>query len=141
MWRLADGAVDRNSPYSYLMLCEHFADTCAIGTIDGAPVGFVTGFRLPADAETVFVWQIVTMPESRGSGVATALLDHLVDRPTVPRTRFIEATVTPDNAASMKLFRGFAHRRSAACDEALQFAASDFPVAHEPEHRLRIGPF
>jgi diaminobutyrate acetyltransferase len=141
MWRLADGAVDRNSPYSYLMMCEHFADTCAVGTIDGTPIAFVTGFRLPADPETVFVWQIVTSSEARGTGVATGLLDHLADSPTVPRTRHIEATVTPGNAASLQLFRGFARRRGTACEESLLFAADDFPIAHDAEHRLRIGPF
>ena len=55
MWRLADGAVDRNSPYSYLMLCEYFADTCAVATIDEHVVGFATGFRLPHDADTLFL--------------------------------------------------------------------------------------
>jgi diaminobutyrate acetyltransferase len=141
MWHLADGAVDRNSPYSYLMLCEHFADTCAVGTIGDTAVGFVTGFRLPDDPETVFVWQIVTSGEARGTGVAARLLDHVADRPTVPRTRHLEATVTPGNTASMRLFHSFARRRGAACDESVLFSADDFPVAHEPEHRLRIGPF
>jgi diaminobutyrate acetyltransferase len=141
MCELADGAVDRNSPYSYLMLCEYFAATCALATYDRAPVAFATGFRLPDDAETLFIWQIVTDRSLRGTGVGGRVLDHLVDRPGVPRLRFLEATVTPDNDASMRLFRGFAQRRGAACTESSLFAAHDFPVAHQPEQRLRIGPF
>jgi L-2,4-diaminobutyric acid acetyltransferase len=141
MWQLADGAVDRNSPYSYLMLCEYFADTCAVAVRDEELVAFATGFRLPADAETLFIWQIVTGDAARGQGLASRLLDHLVDAPTVPRTRFLEATVTPGNAASLRLFRSFAERRDAECAESVLFDAGDFPGSHEPEHRLHIGPF
>jgi L-2,4-diaminobutyric acid acetyltransferase len=141
MWRLAEGAVDRNSPYSYLMLCEFFSDTCAVATVDDRIVGFATGFRLPADADTLFIWQIATDPTVRNLGVGSALLDHLVDIPTVPRTRFLEATVTPDNAASLRLFRSFSTRRDAPCAEAPLFTSTDFPTPHAPEHRLRIGPF
>jgi L-2,4-diaminobutyric acid acetyltransferase len=141
MWRLADGAVDSNSPYSYLMLCEYFPDTCAVASVDDRLVGFATGFRLPVDADTLFIWQIATNASARGLGVASALLDHLVDTPTVPRTRYLEATVTPDNAASLRLFRSFADRHDAPCAESLLFAASDFPTPHAPEHQLRIGPF
>ena len=141
MWRLADGAVDRNSPYSYLMLCEFFRDTCAVGTVDDQLVAFATGFRLPTDADTLFVWQIATDPAARGLGIASALLDHLVDAPTVPRTRFLEATVTPDNVPSLQLFRSFASRRDTECAESSLFPAIDFPTPHAPEHKLRIGPF
>lgn len=141
MWELADGAVDRNSPYSYLMLCEHFAATCAVGASEGQPVAFATGFRLPDDGETLFIWQIVTDPTLRGSGVAGRMLDHLVDRPGVPRLRYLDATVTPGNEASLRLFHGFARRRGAACTTSPLFARDDFPVPHEPELRLRIGPF
>jgi L-2,4-diaminobutyric acid acetyltransferase len=141
MWRLADGAVDRNSPYSYLMLCEYFRDTCAVATVDERLVAFATGFRLPDDADTLFVWQIATDPFERSRGVATALLDHVVDAPTVPRTRFVEATVTPENAASLRLFGSFASRRGAECCETPLFHASDFPTPHAPELKLRIGPF
>lgn len=141
MWRLAQGAVDANSPYAYLMMCEFYGDTCAVGTVDGQPVAFVTGFRLPADAETLFIWQIATSDAARGRGIGSQMLDELVDRPSVPRVRFLEATVTPGNEASLRLFRGFAKRRDAACHEESLFLSSDFPEPHEPEHRLRIGPF
>lgn len=141
MWHLADGAVDRNSPYSYLMLCEYFADTCAVGTVDDRVIAFATGFRLPTDVETIFIWQIVTSEDARASGIGSRMLDHLADRPIVPRLRYLEATVTPGNEASLRLFRGFATRRGAPCSEEPLFASEHFPEPHEPEIRLRIGPF
>lgn len=141
MWQMARGAVDENSPYSYLMLCEYFAETCALATIDGAPVGFVTGFRLPAELSTYFVWQVVVDPRARGLGVATGLLDEVTRRETPVAVRHLEATVTPDNVASTRLFAGFAHRCDVDCVTETLFEAEDFgDTGHEPEIRFRIGP-
>jgi L-2,4-diaminobutyric acid acetyltransferase len=123
------------------MLCEYFADTCVVGVHDDRIVGFATGFRLPADDETLFIWQIVTSDEARSTGIASRMLDHLTERPLVPRLRYLQATVTPGNEPSLRLFRGFATRRGAPCDETPLFARDDFPEGHEPEVQLRIGPF
>jgi L-2,4-diaminobutyric acid acetyltransferase len=142
MWRLADGNVDSNSPYSYLMLVEYLAGTCAVAVgDDGAIAGFVTGFRLPDDPSTLFIWQIVVAPERRGLGVGKQLLDGVADRPAVPRLRHLEASVTPGNDASEGLFREFAAARRTACVEEELFDAADFPGTHDPEVRFRIGPF
>lgn len=141
MWQMASGAVDENSPYSYLMLCEYFADTCAIATLDGEAVGFVTGFRLPAEPSTYFVWQIVVDPQARGLGVATGLLDEVVGRDAPVAVRHLEATVTPDNVASERLFVGFADRWGVDCVTEALFTTEDFgDTGHEPEIRFRIGP-
>lgn len=144
MWELAQGAVDSNSPYAYVMLCEYFAASCVVAERDGAAVGFVTGFRPPEDPSTLFVWQIVVGPAARGTGLGSRMLDHLADRPSAPPVTTLEATVTPDNTASRKLFRSFARRRGVECTETPLFAAADFPTdagPHEPEDRFRIGPW
>lgn len=142
MWTLADGAVDANSPYSYLMMVEYLADTCAVAEFDDAEIaGFVTGFRLPRDPSTLFVWQVAVAPHRRGLGVGAQLLDGLASRPAVPRLRHLEASVTPGNDASEALFRAFAVSRNAECVEEELFGAADFPGDHEPEVRFRIGPF
>lgn len=144
MWSLASATLDENSPYSYLMLAEYFADTCAVAVDpdDGELLGFATGFRLPADPSTLFIWQIAVSPSSRGRNVASTLLDHLAGRPASPRLRFLEATVTPTNEASARTFRRFARRHDAGCVETPLFEREHFPDgAHEPEQRFRIGPF
>lgn len=144
MWKLAQGAVDTNSPYSYLMLCEYFAASCVVAERDGEVIGFVTGFRPPEDPSTLFIWQIVVGPAARGLGLGSRMLDHLADRPTTPPVTTLEATVTPANLASRNLFRGFARRRGVDCTETPAFAAADFPPdagSHEPEDRFRIGPW
>lgn len=141
MWRLASEAVDSNSPYSYLMLVEYHAETCAVAVDeDGEIAGFVTGFRLPGEPETLFIWQIAVAPTHRGSGIGAQLLRAVAERPAVPRLRFVEATVNPDNRASAALFRAFAAARGTACVEDDLFGADDFPVDHDAEIRFRIGP-
>ncbi len=142
MWRLAQGSLDLNSPYCYLMLSEHFRSTCAVAVEQGELCGFVTGFRVPDEPSTLFIWQITVAPERRGRRIASALLDHLADRPVVPRLRWLEATITPSNDASAATFRRFARSRSAEYAESPLFAAEQFPGgAHEAELRVRIGPF
>lgn len=141
MWSIARTAVDENSPYAYLMMCEYFAETCSVAECDGRIIGFVTGFRPPTDPRTQFIWQIAVAPEGRGSGLATQLLAHAVAGGR-RRASWLEATVTPDNEASTRLFRRFAERNGATCDESLAFDASQFPdgTDHAAEMRFRIGP-
>ena len=145
MWRLASETVDINSPYSYLMLGEYFAENCAVAEQDDELVGFVTGFRPFEDPETLFIWQIAVDESVRGHGVASRMLDDVTGRPRVPRLRYLEATVTPGNEASKKLFRAFAERWKAEYHEEELFSRSDFPRdangSHDPEIRFRIGAF
>jgi L-2,4-diaminobutyric acid acetyltransferase len=142
MWRLGSQTVDTNSPYSFLMLVEYLADTCAVAVDDGGrTAGFVTGFRLPGDPETLFIWQIAVADTHRGIGLGTQLLLAVAERPAVPRLRYLEATVTPGNDASAGLFRGFARDRDTECLEVELFETSDFPGDHDAEVRFRIGPF
>ncbi len=149
MWRVAHEGLDVNSPYSYLMLAEHFADTCAValpGASGGGDVGnlagFVTGFCPPAAPDTLFIWQIAVAATHRQHRLGVRLLDHLVDRPRLQPLRFLEATVTPTNEPSARLFERFAAARGAPVDWQPLFEREHFPdpAAHEPERRVRIGP-
>lgn len=149
MWRVAQHGLDENSPYSYLMLAEHFADTCAValpataGDRAGSDLaGFVTGFCPPAAPDTLFIWQIAVAPTHRQQGLGVRMLDHLVDRPRPVPLRYLEATVTPTNAASRRMFERFAVARDAAYEWSPLFERAHFPDpdVHEPEQRVRIGP-
>lgn len=131
--------LDLNSPYSYLMMFRYFADSCVIAESGGAVAGFVTGFHPPEEPDAVFVWQIGVDETWRGQGLGGRMLAELVARKPA---RFLEATVTPSNTASLALFRGLAKRLGAECREVPCFDASLFPgESHEAEMLLRIGPF
>lgn len=142
IWRLVgrSESLDLNSPYAYLLLCRHHAETSLVAQHQGRVIGFVTAWRPPPSPDVVFVWQIGVEDRYRGHGLGQRLLCDLLDR--CPDARFLECTVTPGNAASLALFHGVAARRAAAVDVLPGFAAEHFPpeCAHEQEDLLRIGP-
>ncbi|WP_435971887.1 diaminobutyrate acetyltransferase [Streptomyces sp. Qhu_M48] len=145
LWRIARGSgeLDLNSPYSYLLWCRDFADTTAVARdTSGRPIGFVTGYLRPDAPETLFVWQIAVEDSHRGSGVAGTLLDALSARVAAEHgISRVEATVTPGNLASDRLFRSYARRHGAHLTQEVLFPSASFPSAgHESEVLYRIGP-
>ena len=144
IWQLVtdSGVLDHNSPYSYLILCKHFADTCVVAEYDAEIVGFVTAYRPPTSPDIVFVWQIGVAESMRGRGLGVAILDALVHQPACQAVTYLDATVTPSNLASQSMFRAFARHMKTQCVEELCFPEHLFPTAdHEAEHLFHIGPF
>ncbi|MFF5970146.1 diaminobutyrate acetyltransferase [Streptomyces sp. NPDC012769] len=150
LWRLARGSgeLDVNSPYSYLLWCRDFAGTTAVARDDsGRAVGFVTGYLRPEAPGTLFVWQVAVDGSYRGTGVAGRLLDALSARVAAEHGPIrLEATVTPGNVASDRLFRSYARRHGATVTQEVLFPSAAFPDTpdadggHEPEVLYRIGP-
>lgn len=147
MWRLvkASGALDENSAYAYLMMGEWFSDTCVVAEEhhhDGSRrvVGFVIGFVPPNQPDTAFVWQVGVDRNQRGRGLGKRLIEQFIDRAPAG-VRFLEATVTPSNAASEALFRASARVFGAKMQVLDLFSADSFPgEGHEAERLFRIGP-
>jgi L-2,4-diaminobutyric acid acetyltransferase len=143
IWDLvnAGGALDLNSAYSYLMLGEYFADTCRVAYRGSRLAGFVAGFVPPRRPDTLFVWQIGVDPREQGRGLGKRLLRDLLGTPACGHLRYLEATVTPSNMPSERLFRGIAKDFETSCRVEDVFAEHDFPgEGHEGERRFRIGP-
>jgi L-2,4-diaminobutyric acid acetyltransferase len=134
--------LDLNSTYAYLLLCEHFADTCVRAEQDGETVGFVSAYRPPRQADTLFVWQVAVSARLRGQGVAGRMLRELLARPGVRDCRCLETTVSPSNGRSMRLFHALARELRAPVAEQVMFQEEDFgSERHESETLVRIGPF
>ncbi len=134
------GTLELNTGYCYLLFCDHFSDTTIVAEAADRIVGVVIGYRPPSRPDAIFVWQVGVDPELRGAGLGQALLAAFVRTPGAAGARFLEATVTPSNAASRALFRAFARTHDAAVDERAGYAAALMPGEHEPELLLRIGP-
>lgn len=137
------GVLDANSPYCYLLLCSDFAATSLAAVSAGEVVAFVAAYRPPSRLETLFVWQIGVDASARRCGLARRLLDGLLALPASEGVTHLEATVTPANTASRRLFAAFARSRGLPCtfDPTAGFPAELFSEAgHEPEDRVRIGP-
>lgn len=143
MWRLAHDSeqLESNSCYAYLLLSTHFANTSVVAEHEGRVVGFVAGYRPPTDPAVIFVWQIGVDAGMRGRGVASSLLRRFVTQPSTAGARYLEATVSPSNEASRRLFESFARRLGVPCEIVTRFRSRDFgETAHEEEHLYRIGP-
>jgi L-2,4-diaminobutyric acid acetyltransferase len=134
--------LDRNSVYSYLLLCHHFAETCVVAEDEGEIVGFLSGYRPPDREEVFFVWQVAVDPHTRGRGLGKLLLKEALKRPAARRSSFLETTITPSNEPSRRLFTSLARDLKARCTVVSCFSGEDFGEEnHEPEHLFRIGPF
>lgn len=143
MWRLVrdSGVLDLNSPYCYLMVAKRFAQTSVVAEEGGRLVGFVAGFRPPDTPGALFVWQIGVDASQRGQGLGTRMLHWLIERTRPLGVTHLEATVTPSNTASQRLFHGVARDHGTECRKTPWLEVDDFPEAgHEPEALLRIGP-
>ncbi|MFF3676140.1 diaminobutyrate acetyltransferase [Streptomyces sp. NPDC002120] len=145
LWRLArdSGTLDLNSSYSYLLWCRDFAGTSAVARdSSGHAVGFVSGYLRPDSPGTLLVWQVAVDESVRGLGVAGALLDGLSARVAAEHgLSSLEATVSPGNLASERLFASYAARHGATLTREVLFAAEEFPDGgHAPEVLHRIGP-
>lgn len=142
MWRLVKemGGLELNSAYFYVLFATDFADTGVVAeTEQGELAGFIVGHRPPPRPEAVFVWQIGVAPWMRRQGLGRRLLDELLARQAAD-CRWLEATVSPDNAASLNLFRSLARDRGLNCREQEFMSEALFPNAHAAENLLRIGP-
>lgn len=146
MWELTKGTgvLDLNSSYAYLMMAKWYADTCVVAEEIGPEgtrlAGFVIGFVPPRQPDTIFVWQVGVDGSQQGKGLGKKLLRHFVDGAPAD-VRYLEATVTPSNAPSENLFRGFGRVTGADVEVRDCFPAHAFPgEGHEPERLFRIGP-
>ncbi|WP_411954276.1 diaminobutyrate acetyltransferase [Alkalibacillus sp. S2W] len=142
MWELVNNSsLDQNSAYKYIMMCEHFAETCVVAKEEGKVVGFVTAFIPPERQDVVFVWQIGVDSSQRGKGLASKILNELFDRDACRDVRYLEATVTPSNEASQALFKKFATEHHTTCEVTECFSKDLFPSdEHEAELSFLIGP-
>lgn len=134
--------LDANSTYIYLLLAEHFPETCILAEDAEGLSGLVTGYLPPGRPDTLFVWQVAVAARVRGQGLGRRMLHALLGRAALSRVRYIETTVGPGNRASRRMFAGLARGLGAAATETSLFDAGLFEATdHGAEPLLRIGPF
>ncbi len=133
--------LDTNSAYCNFLQCLHFSDTCAIAEKEGRIVGFVSGYRAPANPEVLFIWQVAVSEEARGKALAQRLLHDILSRSELSDIRYLHTTISPDNAASWAVFQRLADQRQARCERSLLMSREQhFDGEHDDEMLLSIGP-
>ena len=146
VWKLVkdSGVLDVNSAYSYIMLCDYFADTCLVARADnGELAGFVTAYIPTKRKDTLFVWQIAVSRSYRGYGLGLNMLLEVLEREACREVRYLEATISPSNQASRALFRRLSDQLATKIRVSEGYTAELFPTegSHEDEELFRIGPF
>lgn len=137
----ASPPLDTNSVYCNLLQCQHFAQTSVAAVVEGRLAGFISGYLLPNDPETLFVWQVVVDQQWRGHGLARRMLNWLVGQPSTESARHLITTITPDNRASWMLFEGAARAWQAQVVKEVLFERErHFANQHDDEYLLRIVP-
>ncbi len=133
--------LDTNSTYCNLLQCTHFANTSVVAEVESIPIGFISGYLIPDRPDTLFVWQVAISESARGQGLATRMLNRLLERENLQQVQFIETTITQDNAASWKLFERLAEAlKSPLVTETFFDKSTHFEGQHESEILVKIGP-
>lgn len=134
--------LDVNSVYLYLLLTEHFPDTCIIAEDADGLLGMVSAYVPPGRPDTLFVWQVAVHPRARGRRLGLRMLQGLLQREPLRAVQWVETTVGPGNQASRRLFARLAESLDAHLGEEALFDVTLFGAdVHEAEPLLRIGPF
>ena len=80
-------------------------------------------------------------PAARGEGLASRMLDHIVERDYCAGVAYMETTVTEDNKASWAMFERFASNWGAPLERSVGFdREAHFQGSHDSEILARIGP-
>jgi L-2,4-diaminobutyric acid acetyltransferase len=142
IWRLIASCapLDENSMYCNLLQCDHFADTCVVAERAGEIVGWVSGYVLPDDSETLFIWQVAVSDAAKGKGLAKRMLAEVLERDACDGVTSLKTTITADNEASWGLFTSFARRQGATLDREPYFRReAHFDGEHATEHMVTIS--
>lgn len=133
--------LDDNSLYCYLLVCTHFKSTSVVAMLGNDLAGVITAYIPPEQPDTLFVWQVAVDTAVQGRGLASRMLNDLLDRNSTRDIQYIETTVTADNSASRAMFMSLARRFNAGVSESVMFdREKHFLNLHDAEHMLRIGP-
>jgi len=133
--------LDNNSVHCNLLQCTHFAATSVAAVINDRLVGFISGYRLPHQPDTLFIWQVVVDKALRGGGVAKRMLRWLIDQPACKTITGLSTTITAGNGASWALFESFARESNLVPQRSLIFKSEDyFAGERADEYLLHIYP-
>lgn len=134
--------LDCNSVYNYLLLCTHFSDTCICAVENDTIFGFISGYIIPDQNDTLFIWQVAVSEGARGRGIASKMIKRLLKRKNLKHIHNIETTVTPSNNASASFFRKLSKDLNTECNESPYFLEHHFGKgSHEQENLFKIGRF
>ncbi len=134
--------LDLNSEYAYMLICEHFKDTSVIAEIEKKIVGVITGYVIPNEPDTLFIWQVAVDKDFRGKRIPYFMFENLLSRKNLSNIKRIKTTISPSNSASQKMFEKFSVKLECSIERRKYITQNDFLIGeHEDETLYTIGPF
>lgn len=137
--------LDTNSMYCNLLQCAHFSDT-SVAAVDSDSsseelLGFISGYLIPERNNTLFIWQVAVSEKARGMGLASNMLQHILDRPQCANVKYLETTITESNQASWALFKSLSGKLQISLEKSIMFDRDDHLGGdHDTEFLARLGP-
>lgn len=133
------GVLEVNGTYYYSLMGRHFSNSGIIAEDDSGVCGYITGYRLEDQPNTLFVWQVGVATSHQGRGLGKEMLLELIER---TRPTHVHATITPDNKASIGLFRSIAKHLGAESNFSKRpfLTSEDLGPDEKVEHLMKIGP-
>lgn len=132
--------LDVNSEYLYLLQTTHFRDICSVATYEDKVIGFVSGYMIPNEPNTLFIWQVAVDSEFRGNDLARRLIMDIIQRKEL-NVNYLHTTVSPSNNSSIRVFEKVAAYYETKMISETFIEVSDFIDEHEEEVLYKIGPF
>jgi len=134
--------LDQNSLYCNLLQCSHFSGTSALAEQEGNVIGFVSGYQLPDEPETLFIWQVAVDCAARGQALGRRLVFDILSRPVCASISRLKTTVTQSNSASWAMFEKIAAALHTPYQRTLLFDRDHHLGGnHDSEFLISIGPF
>ncbi|MDB2414805.1 diaminobutyrate acetyltransferase [Rickettsiales bacterium] len=136
----SSGNLDVNSEYLYLLLCEHYSDTCSVAKSGDEIIGFTSAYFIPNQNDTLFIWQVAVSPDHRNQGIALKMIKDILNRDFCNNVKSVQATISPSNKASRALFKSLAYEFNTNICEKPFFDKNNFNNTHEDENLFTVGP-
>lgn len=130
--------LDVNSEYLYLLQTTHFREFCSVALLEEEVVGFTSGYLIPNQEDTLFIWQVAVDSKMRGEGLAGKMIMDILQRESAKNVKTIHTTISPSNSSSQKLFEKLSKNYGVSFEKETMFEISDFNDAHEDEVLYKI---
>jgi len=121
--------------------CSHFSSTSVAAISQEEVVGFISAYIVLDRPNVLFVWQVAVGSQARGQGLATRMLQHILERPLCNAVEYLETTITESNKASWALFNGLSSKLNTELHSSIMFdREKHLDNAHDTEMLVKIGP-
>lgn len=103
--------LDLHTPFTYWILSEYFNNTCLVLEDEDVIVGYTGGMKSSSMKGVFYLWQIGLMPDYRGKGYFSILLDKIIEEVKSLNCNFLEFSVLSDNYQSINAFSNYAKKK------------------------------